>query len=192
VDVSVADGGTEAGCDGTAKQRSLLEGHVAPDRHRAGGWHNHIPREAADGEHHAERRVAEMDARFGGDEHGLAEMRLARAAVAAFGARSVPADRDMVADLGRRYPRSNRLDDARALVPQHNRRRARIFHIPKIGVADAGGHHLDAHLAGGRIGNGDRLEPRHLSERVEHERLGLNCAHRVPFFNSRSCRRRHA
>ncbi len=79
---------------------------------------------------------------------------------------------DVVADgHERETPSPTRLDDARALVPEHGRRVAgRIGPGGRVevGVADAAGDEPHEHLAGARLGEVDLLHRERLAELLEH------------------------
>ena len=58
----------------------------------------------------------------------------------------------MVADREAGHPFPQFLDHARSLVPEHDRlRRVAAGMLVQVGVADAGGHEADAHLARARL-----------------------------------------
>src|SRR5690606_25572712 len=64
----------------------------------------------------------------------------------------IPAEDHVIADVEPAHPFAELLDHARAFVPEHDRlRRMPAGMLVKIGMADAGGHEANAHLAGARL-----------------------------------------
>ena len=68
-------------------------------------------------------------------------------------AAGVEAEHHVVAGLHRGHALPHRVDDAGALMPEHDRQRRRQHLVAheRVGVADAGRHHPHPHLAGPRL-----------------------------------------
>ena len=103
------------------------------------------------------RRPVHQAARRHRRPHGGAELRQVARALLALAAPRCPRERDVVADADARDAVSDRLDDARALVPEHARARVlrcSVDGVP-VGVADAARVMPDEHLlrAAGRRGS---------------------------------------
>src|SRR5262249_46540417 len=92
-------------------------------------------------------------------------------------ARRIPRQRDLPADGRRIEARTDRLDDARALVAEDDRARADPVAVAdvQIGVADAGGGQADEDLARARLVEPQRLDGRPRAGALDDG--GLDLAH---------------
>ena len=157
----------DAGRHATADER----GHARVDA--IGEWHGRRDRHDRRLGHRPDPAIGQDRLAIGGRQdrgairHPVPERRRGRArprhpgaARPARPARHEPRQRDGLADTQRRHARTDRLDDAGALVAHRHRTRSRpvaVAHV-QVRVADARRGHPDADLAGARLGQRQRLD----------------------------------
>src|SRR5207247_1568461 len=165
------DDRADAGHHAAADQAGAVERHVGRDRDAGVLRHDGELRHRADAGELADAGPVAVEDLGGHRLHvaRLAEVGVARVAVPARAAERHPVEDHVVLRLDAPDAGADRLDDARALVPEHaGERHGEVAGDGvQVAVADAARGEPDEHLAVARVAHGERLDRERLADRVQ-------------------------